>query len=217
MLNCKFCQKECKNDNSLRNHERLCRSNPNRQKTFFSDIENQKKISKKRENQYQKAERLGLPKPVLSEEARAKIIANNKIVNANMSEASKEKRRKTIADRVKNGEWHTSLAKRMHYRYKGVDMHGKWEYNYAVWLDKNQIKWEKCKESFEYEFDGKQRRYTPDFYLKESDTYIEIKGYKTEKDEAKWNQFPKHRKLKVLMEKDLISLGVEINSAVADW
>ena len=28
MLICKFCNKECKNDNSLRNHERLCSSNP---------------------------------------------------------------------------------------------------------------------------------------------------------------------------------------------
>lgn len=28
---CKFCGKECKNPNSLRNHERLCKSNPNHQ------------------------------------------------------------------------------------------------------------------------------------------------------------------------------------------
>ena len=31
MLTCKYCKKKYKNDNSLRNHERLCRSNPNRQ------------------------------------------------------------------------------------------------------------------------------------------------------------------------------------------
>lgn len=31
MLNCKFCNKECKNNNSLRNHERLCKLNPDRQ------------------------------------------------------------------------------------------------------------------------------------------------------------------------------------------
>ena len=28
---CKYCGKICKNDNSLRNHERLCKENPNRQ------------------------------------------------------------------------------------------------------------------------------------------------------------------------------------------
>jgi hypothetical protein len=30
---CKYCSKECKNANSLRNHERLCKQNPNRQIT----------------------------------------------------------------------------------------------------------------------------------------------------------------------------------------
>ena len=28
---CKFCGKQCKNSNSLRNHERLCKENPDRQ------------------------------------------------------------------------------------------------------------------------------------------------------------------------------------------
>lgn len=35
MLICKHCNKECKNLNSLRNHERLCKSNPDRQTTFI--------------------------------------------------------------------------------------------------------------------------------------------------------------------------------------
>ena len=30
MLYCQYCNKECKNDNSLRNHERLCKNNPER-------------------------------------------------------------------------------------------------------------------------------------------------------------------------------------------
>lgn len=35
MYNCKYCCKECKNANSLRNHERLCKSNPDRQLTPY--------------------------------------------------------------------------------------------------------------------------------------------------------------------------------------
>lgn len=35
MFICKFCGRECKNDNSLRNHERLCKLNPNRQISPF--------------------------------------------------------------------------------------------------------------------------------------------------------------------------------------
>ena len=30
MFICKYCGKECKNSNSLRNHERLCKLNPNK-------------------------------------------------------------------------------------------------------------------------------------------------------------------------------------------
>ena len=32
---CKYCGKECKNINSLRNHERFCKSNPNRKESPF--------------------------------------------------------------------------------------------------------------------------------------------------------------------------------------
>ena len=35
MLNCKFCGKECKNNNSLSNHQRLCKHNPERQESNF--------------------------------------------------------------------------------------------------------------------------------------------------------------------------------------
>lgn len=35
-LQCQFCGKECKNKNSLSNHERLCRNNPNRQESYFA-------------------------------------------------------------------------------------------------------------------------------------------------------------------------------------
>ena len=43
MFVCKYCGKECKNANSLRNHERLCKENPNRQisgwEKYNKDIE----------------------------------------------------------------------------------------------------------------------------------------------------------------------------------
>lgn len=35
---CKYCGKECKNANSLRNHERLCKSNPNHQKNPMEGV-----------------------------------------------------------------------------------------------------------------------------------------------------------------------------------
>lgn len=35
---CQYCGKTCKNPNSLRNHERLCKSNPNRQKPSMEGV-----------------------------------------------------------------------------------------------------------------------------------------------------------------------------------
>jgi very-short-patch-repair endonuclease len=43
---CKYCGKECKNDNSLRNHERLCRLNPNRQQPNIDIYYNKTNIVK---------------------------------------------------------------------------------------------------------------------------------------------------------------------------
>jgi len=117
---------------------------------------------------------------------------------------------KTIAEKVAAGTWHTSLAKYMHISYNGVDLHGSWELEYAKYLDANSIKWIRNKDTFSYTYDGKDRKYTPDFYLTETDEYIEIKGYKTEKDTAKWLQFPLDRKLKVLMKKELCDLGIKV-------
>lgn len=33
-MNCRYCGRECKNKNSLSNHERLCKENPNRQISY---------------------------------------------------------------------------------------------------------------------------------------------------------------------------------------
>ena len=38
MLICKHCGKECKNENSLRNHERLCKANPDKQESNFKFV-----------------------------------------------------------------------------------------------------------------------------------------------------------------------------------
>ena len=165
---------------------------------------------KKGGNQYTKAEKLGLPKPIISLETSKKLSDSVLSRSKNWQEINGKKISKTVNEKVANGEWHTSLAKHMHIDYNGVDMHGNWELQYAIDLDSKNIKWIKCKESFGYIFEGKPKRYTPDFYLIETDEYIEIKGYKTEKDDVKWSQFPKDKVLKVLMKNELTLLGIKL-------
>lgn len=115
---------------------------------------------------------------------------------------------KTVFNKIKEGTWHNSFSRARTHEYNGMKFYGKWELKYAKYLDDNKINWIQNKEKFCYFFNGKNRTYTPDFYLIDDDCYIEIKGYKTEKDVAKWKQFPEHKKLKVLMGEELLKMGI---------
>jgi hypothetical protein len=57
--------------------------------------------------------------------------------------------------------------------YNGCLFKSSWEVIYAQWLDEHHIYW-----TYEsYSFDLGNTTYTPDFYLPETDTFIEVKGY----------------------------------------
>lgn len=211
-LFCKYCGKECKNKNSLVQHEIRCKCNPNKCNMDITPREgfnNKGRVAwnkgltkeindsiKKQSETFKKNEQLGLH--------------TNKY-NPMCDEKSRKKLSDTCLRKSKEGTWHTSLAKNMHINYKGTDLHGTWELKYAQYLDAKGVSWERCKDRFTYIFDDKTRYYTPDFYLVGLDKYIEIKGYATKKDYAKWTQFPKDKTLEVLMEKDLILLGIDLN------
>lgn len=212
-MECQYCGRICKNSNSQRNHERLCKHNPNRQYTHFSSsVFEAYRKSGTHMNGTLKARSLGLPEPKITPEGRKKLSERNKTRTAEFYSNISRKVSETVKQKVINGEWHTSLAKRMHYKYKGVSLHGKWELKYAMWLDDENIPWVRNKDQFDYVFKGVQRKYTPDFYLPDTDEYVEIKGYKTDKDEAKWTQFSK--KLTVITGKDLKRLGILNNNGI---
>lgn len=90
-------------------------------------------------------------------------------------------------------------------KYKGNWMRSSWEVAFAKYCIKNHIK-------YRYEsktFDLGNMTYTPDFYLPETDTYIEIKGWWRDKAKVKFNAFKNKYskvKIKVLMKKNLEKL-----------
>jgi hypothetical protein len=107
-------------------------------------------------------------------------------------------RRKKISDSIKkryeNG-WmpKAGRCKKIHYNspYAGdVLLDGSWELECAKFLDEKNIKWNRNKNRFSYKFENKDRFYTPDFFLIDYDIYLEVKGYITDKDLAKWKHFP---------------------------
>jgi len=102
--------------------------------------------------------------------------------------------------RFKNPKNHPMYGKSANWKrikYQGIWMCSTWEVAYAKYLDKKKIKWLYESKTF----DLGETTYTPDFYLPESDTYVEIKGW-TRKDFIKklrkFKKLYKHIKLKIL-------------------
>lgn len=120
----------------------------------------------------------------------------------------------TVFQKIKEGTWHNSFSKSRQHLYKGEKFDGWWEVYLANWFEMNSIYWIRNKKKFSYFFDSKKRNYVPDFYLPDIDCYVEVKGWKTNKDEAKWTQFP--NRLIILSGSDLQLLGIPI-SVKKDW
>lgn len=78
------------------------------------------------------------------------------------------------------------------------------EFRFAKCADSMSIQWERNKEKFPYEHEGKSHYYIPDF--KVANTFIEVKGYITERDKSKWKNFP--HELVILRETDIINLEI---------
>jgi hypothetical protein len=67
-------------------------------------------------------------------------------------------------------------------------MRSGWEVAFALWLDFMGIKWEYETKRF---WLSKGHYYTPDFYLPDQDTHVELKGWLSDKDKKKIEKFQK--------------------------
>jgi hypothetical protein len=140
-----------------------------------------------------------------------KCIEAARIANSHpMSDENKDKIRKSLLGKNK-GKKSALFGKPAPFikkiKYKGIKMRSSWEVAYAKYLDKQGIKWE-------YEpkaFDLGETTYTPDFYLPESDTYVEIKGRWFKDSKKKFNLFRKKYysvNIILLTRKELIKLKI---------
>jgi hypothetical protein len=191
-MECVYCNKLCKNDNSLRNHQRLCKLNPNRQILPSNLNLNgwREKVSMGLamvSNQHTKAKERG-EVVVVSEETKRKI--GNAVRGRQMPIEEIERRKIAMKKAVlQNPNSYTAnnvSGRTPIIEYNGFKLKGSWELETAKWLDRNNIKWTNILDGFEYDWNGSTHLYYPDFYLTEIDYYIEVKGYERERDRAKW-------------------------------
>lgn len=208
MFICKYCGKECKNKNSLAQHEIRCKENPNKiqlpESNFIKynkDIKSGKR-TKLYSNQYIKAELLGLPKPEVSAETRMKNGngGKNQIWDTERRCRHSESMKKAVKDHPMSYSCNFVNGRTPRLEYNGVILNGSWELMVAKYLDFNNIKWERPSIPFEYIWENKTHLYYPDFYLPEYDIYLEVKGYERERDKCKWKVVSN---LVVLKKKDI--------------
>jgi len=92
-------------------------------------------------------------------------------------------------------------------KYNKILFRSTWEVEYAKYLDKHNTKWRYEPKVF-YLGDT---TYTPDFYLPESDTWVEIKGYWRDDAKKKFDLFRKKyysMNILLLQYKELKKMGI---------
>ena len=111
---CRFCGQERKNGNSLRNHERLCKENPNRQRIEeYTHNENWRKACKghKGTNQFTKARELGLPIPEGTMKGKVGTWKGKRHTEEQKRKIS-ETQKKNFKESGAKSIWHTQLENR---------------------------------------------------------------------------------------------------------
>lgn len=219
--NCSYCNKLCKNANSLRNHERLCKHNPDYEKNIkghgaFTPEAREKAMETKRRrgtisNGAIKAKQEGRPF-IVTEDTRKKLreAGLKQVWTEERREAHRSTMRGVVERHPESYSTHNVCGRVKRIEYNGSVLLGKWELEVAKALDKENIKWTNEMDPFKYEWDGSVRKYFPDFYLPDMDLYIEVKGYERDRDRAKWSVVPnlrvlKRKEIEILQEGSLIT------------
>lgn len=176
-MKCQFCSKICKNDNSLRNHQRLCKFNPNRQ---ISSIEKYNFLPEDKKNPIKRWNK-GLTKYTDS-----RILEiSEKMTGKPFKGGHTEEGLKKLSDHAKRrnlGGYRPHPNKGCN--YKGIWFDSKWELRLAESLDLNNIRWERPKNGFVWNDTG--NKYFPDFFLIDYNVYLDPKNsYLQIKDKQK--------------------------------
>lgn len=186
---CKYCNKEAKNSNSLRQHEVRCSANPNRINTNISDV-TRKKISESMKNntngQHQN----------LTKKEREIISIRSKKINKEYWTTEKRNAHSLLMKKIvlENPESYSinNVSGRVkNYNYNGVILKGTWELKIAKLLDESCFNWTNNIIPTPYYWNNEWHLYFPDFYLEDIGLFIEVKGYQRERDIAKWLYFKK--------------------------
>ena len=201
-LYCVYCNKQCKNLNSLKNHECRCKENINRR--AYNHLGLYAKNNLKGQTKDTSIHIQNQLKSFFENKEKGFHTNYHSIGRASTYE-KEEKRKLKISTTAKNNTRCGGLRKNSGRGkkgwYKGIYCRSTYELVYVIYNLDNNIKFEPCKRIYEYSYKGEKHKYYPDFEL-DNGTIIEIKGYSNEQTKAKINSV-KDRPIKVLYKDDL--------------
>lgn len=207
-MKCKFCNQLKKNLNSLRNHERLCKENPNKEKTWIqkrkeAGIEIKFDFHQSPEyKEKQRQKRLLCPPASLEQRQKASIKTKEYYSNPENRKKHSKIMKKAVLEHPESYSDKNIVGRSKHFTIDGVRFNSTWEYEVAKFLDKNNIKWIRSNiKPISYFWNDDWHLYFPDFLIEEYNCYIEVKGYETDRDRAKWSQLDK--KILVIKQKEI--------------
>lgn len=194
-LFCKFCGRECKNKNSLRNHERLCKLNPNRMTPTG--------VGNPDYALTHTAWNKGLTKETDTRVEKNSIAIRNHFIEHGAAWSGRKHSTETKRKIALSMAGNTSGNRSKKGYYSGIYCGSSYELAYVIYNLDHNIPFTRCERYYEYINNGEAHLYFPDFELPDG-TIIEIKGYHTELVDIK-AEAVKDRPIKVLYKKDLLS------------
>lgn len=202
-LNCKFCDRLCKNKNSLYQHERLCKLNPDKQESPFVQWHTKQKAEQipnwNKGLTKETDERVAKMALTYKERVAAKVIRPS-FLGKHHTEETKQKLRTQAKAAGGNINPHPNKNCKTG-TYLGVHYDSSWELAFFVYQYEHGKNIQRNKQGFPYIFNNEHHLYFPDFII--DGEYYEIKNYRTEQVDAKTEQFPSDLVLHVLYGRDI--------------
>jgi len=207
---CRFCGSERKNGNSLRNHERLCKGNPNRQR-IEDYTRNEKWYEAMRSFRRNGGTRIQVhPSGDFTCSFCGQSFSNkkleyktqhenhckknpNRVEYKNTGTKVPEETKKRWKQSGRMGGYRKGAGRGKKGYYKGLYCMSTWELAWVVYQLEHGQKVEQCRERFEYIMNEEVHHYTPDFII--DGIYYEIKNWHRPDTDFKVSQFPKDKTL----------------------
>ena len=183
--------------NHIKEHINVCDGSGTKMHRILDDTRTEEeKREQKRQRNSERTKKMWL-NPLYREAITSKLKNASKGIAS--SHEKEVERKQKISNTMKNNPNAGGLrigsgrGKKMWYSSPiagNVYLRSTYEFRYVKHLDEKQISWKGNIIGFPYVWENTVHHYYPDFYLEDENCYVEVKGFKTLKDEAKWKDFP---------------------------